>query len=149
MLSAVDGSKVIIKTLEGLLNLDLLKVTQNKLPDFVTNIRLNRNIINDLPDVLAVYQTGNGHLEFVLFEIASLTVRGLGTVGASRLEVTGDDLATLGVHYLYTDTGIVKSYAVHNGNVDYTDGRHLISNCPIDFIEVDDKKDVKYYWPVK
>lgn len=142
LLSAVDGSKVIIKTLKGLLNLDLLKVTQNKLFDFVTNIRLNRNIINDLPDVLAVYQTGNGHLEFVLSEITSLTVRGLGTVGVSRLEVTGDDLATIGVHYLYTDTGIVKSYAVHNGNVDYTDGRHLISNCPIDFIEVDDKKDV-------
>lgn len=142
LLSAVDGSKVIIKTLKGLLNLDLLKVTQNKLPDFVTNIRLNRNIINDLPDVLAVYQTGNGHLEFVLSEITSLTARGLGTAGVSRLEVTGDDLATLGVHYLYTDTGIVKAYTVRNSDVDYTDGRHLISNCPIDFIEAEDKKDV-------
>lgn len=142
LLSAVDGSKVIIKTLEGLLNLDLLKITQNKLPDFATNIKLDRSIINDLPDVLAVYQTGNGHLEFVLSEITSLAVRGLGTASASRLEVTGDDLTTLGVHYLYTDTGIVKAYTVHNGYVDYTDGRHLISNCPIDFIEVEDKKDV-------
>lgn len=142
LLSAVDGSKVIIKTLKSLLNLDLLKSTQNKLPDFVTNIKLSRDIINNLPDVLAVYQTGNGHLEFILSEIASLTVRGLGTVGASRLVVTGDDLATIGVHYLYTDTGIVKSYAVYNGNVDYTDGRHLISNDPIDFIEAEDKSDV-------